>query len=225
MPILTALGEFGWIVLVMIMLIFGNKKTKHLATWAILTMFIVELIVFILKIIFGEPRPFNALPYVRVLSPTDGFSFPSGHSTVSFALSVLIGASYKVKTKLIKDKKGNPRQISSIYIFMIFAILVAFSRIYVGVHYPLDVLVGSTIGIIIGLIMLNIYRKDFKIKSDYLNKVINKFKDIFLHTHNSPMRNNKDNNNNNNTDTDTDTGTSTNNNDNNDNKDNSNNNE
>lgn len=189
MPLLTTLGGvFGWVGLTLIMLVFGNKKTKHLATWAILTMFIVEIIVFIIKTLVGEPRPFETLPNVNLLQLINGYSFPSGHATVSFALGIVIGASYNIKISLIKDNNGKPRQFSAIYLFIIFAVIVAFSRVYVGVHYPLDILVGSLLGTLIGLIMLKLYRKNIKIENIHLSKV----KNSFIHKNTSIYNETKD---------------------------------
>ncbi|MGL6298302.1 MAG: phosphatase PAP2 family protein, partial [Methanobacteriaceae archaeon] len=152
-----------------LMLLLGDEKTKKLGIWAIITMVIIQIVVSIIKVTVGEPRPFETLANVRVLDPIGGYSFPSGHSTLSFALGILLGANYKIKAKLFKDKNGNPREFSAIYPLLIFAAIVAFSRPYVGVHYPFDVISGSLIGVIIGIIMLKLYRRTNKIKTNNNN--------------------------------------------------------
>lgn len=75
----------------------------------------------------GEPHPLVALP------PTP--SFPSGHATTSFACAVVLVAAV-------------PRLR---WPFLVLAALIAFSRVYNGVHYPLDIVGGAAVGAAIGL--------------------------------------------------------------------------
>lgn len=91
-----------------------------------------------LKLIFKVPRPCHGLP----LCPTS-YSFPSGHAAVIFAAMTTMVFHYK-------DKK-------LALILFLFASLVALSRIMLNVHYPVDIVVGSFIGITIGLLVGNAY--------------------------------------------------------------------
>jgi len=96
----------------------------------------------ILKNLFARPRPCSELQNVRLLVPCLGsFSFPSGHASTSFAMASVIGYLFR---------RG------AVPAFLI-AVLVAFSRIYVGVHYPSDVLGGAFLGVVTGggIIVIN----------------------------------------------------------------------
>ena len=97
---------------------------------------------YIIKIISKIPRPFVELKLTPLFMES-GFSFPSSHVTVISAISVI---AWNIDYRL-----G--------IVFFIFTILVAISRMIIGVHYPIDVLGGLVIGISIGLIFIEIFKK------------------------------------------------------------------
>ncbi len=79
-----------------------------------------------------------------------GYSFPSSHATNHFAIAVfLIGVFYK---------RWKP--IAPFAVF--WAVVIGFAQIYVGVHYPIDIIAGAMLGALIGLFTLFIYKKCFK---------------------------------------------------------------
>lgn len=84
----------------------------------------------ILKNIFQRPRPFVDYQFDLIINPPGGYSMPSGHSATSFASAFII---YKA------NKKWG-------IIAILIAIMIAFSRLYLTVHYPTDVIVGAVIG-------------------------------------------------------------------------------
>jgi len=143
--------------------LWSERKRKWIAPlW--LTLFFSVAVGFLLKIIVQRPRPFDlGIPVIEaVRSSTSGwwnYSFPSFQAMlVLSALPIL--------------KKEFPRLK---YIWYIFAFLVAFSRVYFGVHFLSDVLAGALIGYIIGLLVLNLEEKyDFGIQINEMiyNKIM-----------------------------------------------------
>ena len=123
-------GAF-WLVLSGGMCLFrGTRKTGVLA---LLSMGVNVLLVNVaLKNLIGRERPFQKIEGLEILChrPHD-YSFPSGHTAVSFAAAtaVLLGG-YKRLGALL----------------LLYAVLVGFSRMYLGVHYPTDVIAGALIG-------------------------------------------------------------------------------
>ena len=84
---------------------------------------------------------------VRLVTESCGgkYGFFSAHASNSFSLAVFFGLLYKNKFRYI------------IYISLIYASLISYSRIYLGVHFPLDILFGGVYGITIGLVVFRIY--------------------------------------------------------------------
>ncbi len=90
-----------------------------------------------LKVIVHRPRPYLTIHEVIPLVKESGMSFPSGHSERAFALASVLS-------------NGRARKV----VLYAYALLIAFSRVYIGVHYPLDVVAGGVIGWIVGKLTL-----------------------------------------------------------------------
>ena len=114
-----------------------------------------------IKNVFLRLRPYMAHDSIKILRPVDksadvydiaaqGFSFPSGHSTNSVTLYGSIAA----------EKKSKALSCAAILL----PLLVGFSRVVVGAHYPTDVLVGWLLGIL-SIALVSLLRK--KIKNEY----------------------------------------------------------
>ncbi len=89
-----------------------------------------------LKEVFDRPRPFEELPAAEpLLRATVGESLPSGHASTSFAGALVLA--YLVR-----------RAIPALFVL---AALIAFSRVYLGVHYPLDIVAGAVLGLAVAL--------------------------------------------------------------------------
>lgn len=150
MPLLTNFGSFiVWAVVCGLLFIFGGEKGKKVAILGLAALFVSNVAVYLLKYIIAEPRPFLALPNVDlIVSENEIYSFPSGHTASSFAAAVVIGLKYKL------NFKGKNYRL--IYPLLAFAGVIGFSRIYVGVHYPLDIVFGALVGILSALLVLKV---------------------------------------------------------------------
>ena len=134
----TSLGNAGaiWILLSLILLI--RPKTRRCGL-AMLAALLLGVLVgnLALKNIIARPRPFAAYTdIVPLVIPMDPYSFPSGHTLSSFCAATACFAYHR--------KAGAACSI--------LALLIGLSRLYIGVHYPTDVLGGMVLGIILGLI-------------------------------------------------------------------------
>lgn len=130
---ITHLGDKGllWIMLGLV-LVFIPKYKK--AGYCVLLALLINLIIcnITLKPLFARIRPYEYVDGLKLLieKPHD-FSFPSGHSAASFAASMALYLNFK--------KTGIP--------FLVIAFLIAFSRLYLHVHFPSDVICGILLGI------------------------------------------------------------------------------
>lgn len=136
MPKLTLLGEYGalWIVLALILLLRKRTRQSGLALSAGLlgSLLIGNLL---LKPLIARPRPcwINESAELLVAAPQD-YSFPSGHTLSCFIAATVL---------LHYDRRlGIPA--------LAIACVVAFSRLYLYVHFPSDVLAGAALGVVIG---------------------------------------------------------------------------
>lgn len=142
MTTITAFGNMGifWILLIIIFL--TTKEYKKMAKFMIVCMLVNIIIVnLIIKPAVGRQRPFEIVEGIKllVLKPQDP-SFPSGHSAISFCMLTTILFFSKSKTINIMAS--------------LLAILIAFSRLYLYVHFPSDVFCGIIFGILSSLITL-----------------------------------------------------------------------
>jgi undecaprenyl-diphosphatase len=93
-----------------------------------------------LKAVVGERRPHGYDPLVGLPHSS---SFPSGHATMSFACATVLAAL-------------EPRAAPA---FFTLAAAIAYSRLYLGVHWPLDVLAGAALGVTTALLLLAVARR------------------------------------------------------------------
>ncbi|RUM40617.1 MAG: hypothetical protein DSY80_09955 [Desulfocapsa sp.] len=145
---ITHLGSTLAIVLFGIILYVSGYKREGVLI--LVSVIIGSIVVASLKILFHRPRPYLTLQEVIPLKEEAGvsFSFPSGHSEKAFALATILSNSDIVRNSRIRKL--------AVYAY---ATLVTFSRVYIGVHYPLDVIAGSILGWIVGKVTLKIEDK------------------------------------------------------------------
>ena len=146
----------------LICLVFGKKEIKLLGIFLLAGIFISSGIISLLKPVFKVLRPCYVLENVHYFIKTYSYSFPSGHSCFAFTLATILGLRIKKR------------------IFLYFlSTIVAFSRIYLGLHYLSDVMAGAAIGLIVGFSMVKLYNYfGFSNKSH-----------TFLHRSNTPESN------------------------------------
>lgn len=134
MRFITTLGDGGilWIVLTVLLLLF--KRTRRTGVYCAAAMLLTLLAVNLtIKPLVRRTRPYEVVEGLRILvGRQSDFSFPSGHSSNSLSCAWTI-------FRLAPRRWGIP--------VLALAIAIALSRLYVGVHYPTDVLAGAAIGI------------------------------------------------------------------------------
>ena len=136
MPAITSLANGGiiWIIAAVLLLIFKKtRKTGFSVALALIGGLIIGNL--LLKNLVGRIRPYDLNEGIEILiARLSDYSFPSGHTLASFEAATVL---------MIRDKRfGIPA--------LILAVIIAFSRLYLYVHYPTDVLAGIILGIIIG---------------------------------------------------------------------------
>ena len=135
MKIVTFLGNGGWFWILCAVVLLAIPKTRKTGYAAVFSLIFGAIVTnLLLKNIVARPRPFAEIEALipLIAKPTD-FSFPSGHTTASFAVAL-------VMLRMLPKKIGIPA--------VVLAALVAFSRLYLGVHYPTDVLVGFVVALV-----------------------------------------------------------------------------
>lgn len=139
-PLITRLGEI--IVLIPLCLwlfLFEKKRGRRAAALLVFTYFAAHVVILALKRIAHRPRPFLVYTDLNVVGAVPPFSsFPSGHVALTAALAVVLGAKYENLQCLLWIVVG----------------LVAVSRMYMGLHYPIDVVGGAIVGLAVGYLVI-----------------------------------------------------------------------
>jgi undecaprenyl-diphosphatase len=133
---ISTLGNHGfiWIVLGITLVIWGAIKRNELLKWGVLFLFSLGtnslLVNAFIKPLAERIRPYDQLGLDILISPLRDFSFPSGHTAAAF---VAVGIGYGISKKFGRC-------------MLILAVCMAFSRLYLAVHYPSDIIVGAFLG-------------------------------------------------------------------------------
>ena len=142
MKLMSRLGDgYVWAFLYFSLYMFRIKYAILYFARAAAAVFICIFVFLYIKSFFSRMRPYKKHDKIPIMYPPDKHSFPSGHTMVGFAISFSVG-SYS---------------FGSAILFYTIASLIAFSRVYVGLHYPLDVVCGIILGSIIGILTNTVF--------------------------------------------------------------------
>lgn len=154
MPIIANLGLYSfWILICILLAIFGGEKGRNVALICVVAILIGYFASEILKIVFARPRPFEVLAGVNLFGIETEYSFPSTHATEVFIGCTIIGKKYGHFIPLI-----------------CLAVLVSISRVYLGVHYPTDILGGALLGLGISFLILHYEAHILKLKNRLIHR-------------------------------------------------------
>lgn len=155
-PLITALGNAGifWILSAVLLLFF--RKTRK---WGLLlgialagTFVLNDLLI---KPLAARPRPCDLFPAIELLIRRPAsYSFPSGHSASSFSAAVVLF-------------HGN-RRLGILALLL--AALIAFSRVFLFVHFPTDILTGALLGSSVALLLCGVLKKQKKLPAPFYQK-------------------------------------------------------
>ncbi|MEK7633796.1 MAG: phosphatase PAP2 family protein [Patescibacteria group bacterium] len=121
---------FVWMVIIVLLIIFEEKINKKFILYFLVALGITSTVVFGLKNTVQRARPTTVCE--------KNFSFPSAHAATAFAAATVL---------TFFDKKRR-------WFYYSIALLIAYSRIYLGCHYFLDVVAGAALGYIISRLLL-----------------------------------------------------------------------
>lgn len=143
---ITSLGNAGWFWILLSALMMFSKKYRKIGLTGLIALVIGFLITNLwLKNMVMRIRPYEVVDGLTLIGRrAHDFSFPSGHSTASMAASSVFPA-------LMPRKYGIPAFLLGIFI--------CFTRLYIGIHYPTDVLAGMLIGFAAAFAAIWIMRK------------------------------------------------------------------
>lgn len=143
---ITKLGNSGFIWLTTAILMLFFKKTRKIGIVSLCSIALCFLITNVgLKNIVARPRPYTQIAELMILThPETSFSFPSGHTANSFAIALIY-------YRMLPKKYG----ITAV----VLATLIGLSRLYIGVHYPTDVIGGFFVALFASSVVYFIHQK------------------------------------------------------------------
>lgn len=153
MPIMR--NKLIWIPLYIAITGFCIYKYKKIGLYIIVTLLLAFAIAdygsaSVIKPIFKRVRPCNepALSHTIIVRiPGSGYGFPSSHASDHFAVAIVLCLIFGTRWRWVW------------YVALLWAATISFAQVYVGVHYPLDVTGGAIYGLVVGWLMVLLFKK------------------------------------------------------------------
>jgi undecaprenyl-diphosphatase len=134
-----------WIILAALLSLAAGKPPLRTSLVTAATVWTADLLAALLKTAFDRERPYEVIPAADPLLRWEiSSSMPSGHAAASAAGAVILAY-------LLGGRWA--------WAFGLLAVAVAFGRVYIGVHYPFDVLAGAVLGVVVGLVAVVLVRR------------------------------------------------------------------
>lgn len=153
MIFISTLGNKGFIFIIVTTILLFTKKYRKIGITLLISLIIGLVVVnIILKPSIARIRPYEINQSINLLiNKMHDYSFPSGHTLASFEFATAI---------FLYNKKWG-------YVSFIFALLMGFSRMYLYVHFPTDVICGAILGILFSIISYHITKLIYKKFGNY----------------------------------------------------------
>lgn len=137
---ITSLGGYAFLIILVVGVcgFLGLAGRGQMLAFLLLSVIGAYLTMMGMKLYFQRPRPDVVMHFDHV----ETSSFPSGHSMMSMVIFLTLGA------LLARISKTKRLKVYCVSLAVVLSLLVGFSRVYVGVHYPTDVLAGWSMGIV-----------------------------------------------------------------------------
>ena len=134
---------------VLMLLCYDGKSGVYRCLAVLALLFVVLFLTELTKEIFERLRPNNEEEInasIRILRDPVSYSFFSGHAATSFSITTLIYLFLRNKIRWV-------------WLFYLWPLIFSYSRIYVGVHYPIDIVTGATIGIVLAILQYKLFNR------------------------------------------------------------------
>ncbi len=134
---------------VLILMAYPGKEGYYRSLTVLLLLFLVLLATNLTKDFFERLRPNNEedlREIIRILVQPKGYSFFSGHAATSFSITTLVYLFLRKRMRFT-------------WFLFVWPVIFSFSRIYVGVHYPFDILIGTIVGVLFAFLFYYTYRR------------------------------------------------------------------
>ncbi len=156
--------QTSWTPLFLLLLHFifkqlGTKKTLYLMLFVAVLLFFTDQTANLFKNGLQRLRPCNnpeINSFIRIVQVRESFSFFSGHAANSMAVATFLYLIFK-------------RNFNYLWLFFLWPLIFAYSRIYMGLHYPIDIICGYLCGALFGFLMFKLYQIAQKKKNQITN--------------------------------------------------------